>query len=165
MKANRLPLHEHAQSEIAASALSVFDYIDRPERLSAHMERRSWRMGWGTMAIATDASGGRSIGSHWRLAGRMLGLHLAVEGNVVERQSPNRKVWETVGEPRLLVIGPYRMEVTIAERRQSSFVTIAIDYALPQRSPGRWLGSLFNKMYARWCVDQMMQDLKHRFET
>jgi len=40
---------------------------------------------------------------------------------------------------------------------------IAIDYALPANTATRWLGMLFGPMYARWCVQQMAQDLVHQF--
>jgi len=118
------PLERHAEAdcELPASPLVIFEYIDRPERLSAHMERRSWRMGGGTMTIETDAAGGRPVGSRIRLAGRVLGMNLAVEGEVTERQPPYRKVWQTVGEPRLLVVGAYRMQVKIDKRGTGSHV-------------------------------------------
>jgi len=64
----------------------IFEYIDWPERLSAHMARR-----------------------------------------VVQREPPTLKAWETVGEPHLLVIGRYRMMVSINGRKDGSHVVIAID--------------------------------------
>jgi hypothetical protein len=155
--------HAEADCEVPASPLPIFEYIDRPERLSAHMERRSWRMGGGTMTIETDAGGGRAVGSRMRLAGRVLGIGLAVEGEVTERKPPYRKVWQTVGEPRLLVVGAYRMQVTIVKRGTGSHVRIAIDYALPSDGLSRWLGILFGAMYARWCVNQMIEDVRQRF--
>ena len=163
---NMLPAlerHAEADCEVPADPLPIFEYIDRPERLSAHMERRSWRMGGGTMTIDTDAGGGRAVGSRMRLAGRVLGMDLAVEGEVTEREPPYRKVWQTEGEPRLLVVGAYRMEVTIDKRGIGSHVRIAIDYALPSDGLSRWLGALFGGTYARWCVEQMIEDVRQRF--
>ena len=93
----------------------------------------------------------------------MLGLPLYIEGKVVRREVPKLKAWETVGEPRLLVIGRYRMSVSIEPRGDRSHVRIAIDYALPTNAPARWLGMLFGPMYARWCVGQMARDLVHQF--
>jgi len=61
----------------------------------------------------------------------VLGIDLAFEGEVTERKPPYRKAWQTVGDPRLLVVGAYRMEVTIDKRGTGSHVRIAIDYALP----------------------------------
>jgi hypothetical protein len=39
-----LPWHAEAECEVRAEPSAIFDYIDRPERLSAHMARRSWQM-------------------------------------------------------------------------------------------------------------------------
>lgn len=103
------------------------------------------------------------MSTHIRLAGRMLGIPLYVEGKVVQREPPNLKAWETVGEPHLLVIGRYRMTVSIDARGDRAHVMIAIDYALPANAPTRWLGTLFGPLYARWCVRQMVQDLVHQF--
>jgi hypothetical protein len=158
-----LRLHAEATCEIRAQPRSVFEYIDQPQRLSAHMARRSWQLGGASMAIETDPEGGRAVGSHIRLVGRMLGIPLFVEGKVVRREPPNLKASETVGEPHLLVIGRYRMRVNIDARGDRAHVVIAIDYALPANAPARWLGMLFGPMYARWCVRQMAQDLVHQF--
>ena len=96
----------------------IFEYVDRPERLSTHRARR-----------------------------------------VVQREPPTLKAWKTVGEPHLLVIGRYRMMVSINARKDGSRVVIAIDYALPSDGLAYWLGRLFGPMYARWCVGQMTRDL------
>jgi hypothetical protein len=54
---------------------------------------------------------------------------------VVRRKPPNLKAWETVGEPRLLVIGHYRMYTNVDARGDGAHVMIVIDYALPARRP------------------------------
>jgi hypothetical protein len=154
-----IPLHQEASCEVRASPEDVFDHIDRPERLSAHMARKSWQLGGASMSIETDAAGGRAVGSHIRLAGRMMGLSLSVECVVVRRDPPRLKVWETVGSPRLLVIGAYRMSAMIEPRNDLSTVTIDIDYALPASR----LWRAFGPTYARWCVQQMARDLVRRF--
>lgn len=151
--------HEEATREVSASPAVVFEHIDRPELLSAHMARKSWQMGGASMSIETDAQGGRAPGSHIWLRGRMLGIRLNVECVVVKRIPPALKEWETVGTPRLLVIGPYRMSVRIDPHNGGSTVKIAIDYALPNRPWERIIASAFGAMYARWCVQQMARDL------
>ena len=93
--ADVLRLHAEATCAVPAQASSVFKYIDHSQRLSAHMARRSWQLAGASMTIETDAEGGRAVGSHIRLAGRMLGIPLYVEGKVVQRQPPNLKAWET----------------------------------------------------------------------
>ena len=137
----------------------VFEHIDRPERLSAHMARKSWQLGGTSMSIETEAQGGRALGSHIWLRGKMLGIRLDVECVVVKRVPPVLKEWETVGTPRLLVIGSYRMSVRIAPHNDGSTVTIAIDYVMPNRPWERVMASAFGSMDPRWCVQQMARDL------
>ena len=159
-----LTRHEEARCEVAASPTTVFEHIDRPERLSAHMSRKSWQLGGMAMSIETDAKGGRVVGSHFWLRGGMFGIRLNVECVVVNRRAPKFKEWQTLGTPRLLVIGPYRMAVRIVPRDGHSTVTIAIDYAMPAQGWQRLLAGAFGRMYARWCVRQMARDLVIRFD-
>ena len=155
--------HEEVRCEVPASPAAVFRHIDRPERLSAHMSRKSWRLGGMSMSIETDADGGRAVGSHIRLAGRMLGIPLHVDCVIVDRVVNELKAWETVGTPRLLVIGAYRMSVRIAPHGGGSKVAIAIDYAMPSAPWQRALAVVLGRSYARWCVRQMADDLVRTF--
>jgi polyketide cyclase/dehydrase/lipid transport protein len=158
-----LSAHAEETRDVTASAQEVFAYIDRPERLSAYMGRRSWHLLGSTMTIETDEYHGQKVGSRVRLRGRVLGIPLAVDAIIVARDPPYRKAWETSGDPHLLVMGAYRMRVTIAERGEEARVGIGIDYAPPPRGPERLLGRLFGAAYARWCVGEMATDLQRAF--
>lgn len=54
--------HEEYSAVINASAERVFDLLDDQTRLTEHMSKRSWKMGWGRMETALDAQQGRSVG-------------------------------------------------------------------------------------------------------
>lgn len=122
------------------------------------MEKQSLMMAGATMHVETDALLGQAVGSVIRVTGRVLGMDLAVEEVVTEREPPFRKTWETRGEPRLLVIGSYRMGFTIAPIGTNSRLTVFIDYQLPPRGFSRWLGHLFGRSYAAWCTRRMADD-------
>jgi len=158
MTALTLAHHEEDSALIPAPAERVFAYLDDPTRLASHMNRPSWRMGGATMRTVLDDGGGQAIGSHIRMGGRILGLELALDEVVTERTPPLRKAWETVGSPRLLVIGSYRMAIEIEARGTASLLRVFIDYDLPQTGIGRWLGRLFGHYYARWCTKAMVAD-------
>ena len=98
--------HEESSGLVSATAERVFAHLDDHARLSSHMSRSSWMMGGGRMATVLDARRGQSVGSVIRLEGTALGVRLLVEEVVAEREPPRRKTWETIGVPRLLVIGP-----------------------------------------------------------
>lgn len=94
---------------MAASPQQVFAFLDDPRRLSAHMEKSSWMMAGAAMKIDTDSRRGQAVGSLIRMKGRVLGISLWVEEKVSVYQPPLRKIWETSGEPRLVVVGSYVM--------------------------------------------------------
>ena len=162
MSTHAFPLREEAGALVNASPLVLFELLDDHRRLSAHMEKSSWMMLGSRMELRLDAGGGRAVGSRIRLAGRVLGLPLAVEEAVIERTPPSRKVWETLGTPRLLVIGPYRMGFETAPAGERSRLRVFIEYELP-RGPARVLGWLLGPPYARWCVLRMLNDAARSF--
>jgi hypothetical protein len=159
-----LERHEEAACIVSASPAAVFESIDHPQRLSAHMARRSWQLAGTSMLIETDAGEGKTVGSHVRLSGRMLGIDLFVECVIVRRTPGVIKEWETVGTPRLLVIGPYRMGVRMAPHERGSKVIVSIDYALPDPFRYRIVATVLGPAYAKWCVRQMARDIASRFD-
>jgi hypothetical protein len=155
--------HEQTIGLVGASVERVFAYIDDHERLSSHMSQSSSKMGGGSMRTILDESKGRSVGSVIRLEGTVLGLRLFVEEVVAERVPPNRKTWQTVGAPRLLVIGPYRMGVEVTPAGAGSRLCVFIDYDFPAKGFPRWLGRVFGGFYARWCTRRMVVDAIRHF--
>ena len=115
------------------------------------------------MDIEVDERHGQQVGSRIRVAGSALGISLAVDETVIERDPPRRKVWETTGVPRLLVIGPYRMGFEITPTGDAAQLRVFIDYSLPERSLSRWLGYLFAGNYAKWCTRRMVDDAAKSF--
>ena len=111
-----------------------------------------------TMRVETDGQKGQAVGSVIRITGRVLGVKLAVDEVVSERVPPLRKTWETRGEPRLPVIGSYRMGFTIAALGNRSRLVVFIDYQLPPSGLSHGLGLLFGRTYAAWCARQMTTD-------
>lgn len=157
--------HRYADTAtIAAPAAALFDYLDDPRRLGAHMSRPSWRMLGATMAYQLDAAGGRAVDSHIRLSGRLLGLRLFVDEVVTIHDVPARKVWRTVGRTRLLVVGDYEMGFEITPSGAASQLRIFISWSLPH-GPAWLLGWLLGGPYARWCVTRMKADAARHFAS
>ncbi len=154
--------HYQTSRLVRATPSAVFDELDDHERLSAHMISSSAMMAGSKMKLRLDEAQGRGVGAKIALEGRVLGIALRVEEIVTEYQPPARKVWETIGEPRLLVIGSYRMGFTVEPQPTGSLLTVFIDYDLPS---GLWggLGRLSGPFYARWCSVNMAKAVARRF--
>jgi hypothetical protein len=160
-----LPFHDESTAFARAAVDRVFAHLDDPRALSAHMGESSMMMMGSRMSINVDADGGRIVGSKIRMDGRMMGIPLSLEEVITERQVPSRKVWETIGTPKLLIIAHYRMGFELTPNGDSSMVRVFIDYSLPTTAPGSWLGRLLGGVYARWCTKQMADDAARHFES
>ena len=152
---DRYPLHHRSEVDVDADARALFAHLDDHRRLAGHMEKPSLMMAGATMRVDTDAQEGQAVGSVIRVAGRVLGMNLVAEEVVTERVPPFRKTWETRGEPRLLVIGSYRMGFIISPAENRSRLVVFIDYQLPPRG---FLALLFGRAYAAWCTRRMAAD-------
>lgn len=153
-----MKLRSHHFEEIITTTLpapKVFAIIDDHNRLSAHMNKSNWMMGGGKMTTTFDADRGQKVSSHIQLAGKVFGITLSLDEVITTYAPPHLKVWETVGEPKLIVIGSCAMGVEITDTEAGSRVRLFIDYDLPKSNP--WLGKLFGPMYAKWCIRQMLK--------
>lgn len=154
--------HHEGTALIAAAPEEVFAFIDDHSRFASHMSGSSWMMGGGRMVMEVDAAKGQAVGSHIRLTGRAFGFRLLLDEVVTRRTPPAVKLWETVGSPKLLVIGTYRVGAEIWPASQGSRVRVFIDYDLPT-GPTLVLGWLFGALYAKWCVKQMLAGASDHF--
>jgi hypothetical protein len=154
--------HQEAIATVSVSPEALFAFLDDPRSLGGHMEKPSAMMLGGSMRYAFDAAGGRAVGSVITMKGDVLGIGLGLEEVITERTA-SRKMWETRGEPDLLVIGPYRMGFDIAPAEAGSKLRVFIDFDLPRRGAARLLGALFGTAYARWCVARMSSDAVRHF--
>lgn len=152
-----------AVADVAASPKTLFDYLDDQASLGSHMQESSMMMLGGRMSYAFDGARGRVVGSVIRMQGSVLGLTLAVEEVIVQHEPPVRKVWETRGQPDLVVIGAYRMGFEIDASDGASRLRVFIDYDFPGTLAGKLLGPLLGSVYARWCVGRMARDAARRF--
>ena len=154
--------HREGTASISAAPEEIFAFIDDHSRFASHMSESSWMMGGGRMVVNVDGARGQAVGSHIRLSGTVFGIRFFLDEVVTRRNPPTDKMWETVGTPKLLVIGSYRMGVEIRPDGRGSRVRVFIDYELP-KGVTLWLGWVFGDFYAKWCVRQMLAGTSDRF--
>lgn len=148
---------------INASAEAVFAYADDHKNFSSHMNKASWMMGGGKMETTVDKGEGKKIGSHIKMGGKVFGIELFLDEVVTKYEPPYKKVWQTVGDVKLLVIGHYTLGFEITPQKNGSNLKVFIDYELPS-GPSKILGILFSKIYAKWCVNQMINGVAENFK-
>jgi hypothetical protein len=146
---------------IPVSPHEVFAHVDDQAKLGSHMEKPSLMMLGGRMIYELDEGAGQKVGSVIRMKGVWPGLTLSVEEVVTARNPPHLKTWETKGTPNLLVIGAYRMGFVISPAGDGARLCVIIEYSHPTST--KFLGRLFGRMYARWCVKRMAMDAARVF--
>jgi hypothetical protein len=156
--------HYEESKVVNGSAQELFAFVDNPMNLTSHMEKPSWKMGWGWMKTKTDEKRGLEEGSVISVRGKVLGFPLFLKERVIKREPPNRKSWKTFGDISLLVIGHYELGFEIEPEDSNSRLRVYIDYELPESAGGRILGYFFGGMYAKWCVRQMLKDSQMHFK-
>lgn len=158
---NKEMRHYEESVSIPVSPNELFAYIDDHKRFSSHMNKSSWMMGGGRMNVSIDKGHGQKVGSHIRMNGKAFGIGLSLDEVVTRYEPPHLKTWETVGIPKLLVIGNYKMGVGIKSHDNISLLRVYIDYDLPRKNT--FLGWLFSGTYAKWCVQQMIKGASDQF--
>lgn len=153
--------HYKDSAVIPADATEIFAFIDDHVRVMSHMNKPSLMMGGGRGDISFDDGHGWKVGSHIRMSGKAFGITVFVDEVITRYEPPRIKIWETVGTPKLLVIGHYRMKVGIEPQENGSLLCLSIDYDLPKTNA--WLGKLFGRYYAKWCVQQVIKDTRNYF--
>ena len=165
MSSQAFPFHDESAALVHAPIDRVFARLDDPMSLAAHMGESSMMMMGSRMSMEVDAGGGRVIGSKISMHGSVMGIPVSLEEVVTERQPPGKKLWETTGTPKLLVMAHYRMGFELTPKGESSLLRVFIDYSLPATTPGSWLGRLFGGVYARWCTKRMVDDAVRHFKS
>lgn len=160
-----MPYSKHLEKTLVINAdcVNVFDFIDDHIKFSSHMGKSSWMMGGGKMTTELDEGRGQIVGSHIKMGGKIMGFNLFLDEVVTERSRPTRKVWKTVGNPNLLIIGNYQMGVGLTQESNGTKLKVFIDYDLPSGGT-KILGVMFGGMYASWCVDQMLNGVVDHFK-
>ena len=158
-----LPLHFEQSVKLGTDAQTVFQHLDDFTQLGAHMARSNWMMAGSRMQYAFDEARGQRVGARVRLSGSVLGMGLEIEEQIAERTPPFSKSWQTIGQPRMLIIAGYRMGFALQAAGHGCLLRVFIDYSLPRDGLGRWIGRLAGAAYARWCVRTMINDAVRRF--
>lgn len=157
--------HYEESLVIPAKVEEIFAFMDDPNHLSSHMNKSSWIMGGGKMETWVDEGKGQKVGSHIKMSGKVFGINLFLDEVVTHHEPPFHKEWQTVGKINLLVIDHYTLGFEIESTGKGSQLRVYIKYDLPKSAKTYLLGLLFGKMYAKWCVKQMLQSSRHHFTS
>ena len=141
-----------------APSEQVFRALDDLGVTGGHMTQSSMMM-MGTkldLQYLTDHHTG--LNTRYRWTGKMMGMSMDFTV-IVSKWIPGfEKVWETVGESKLIIYSWYRMALTLQPGKNSTKASLAITYERPKGFWNILLSILFADMYCIWCLRKMLTD-------
>lgn len=84
---------------------------------------------------------------------------------LVTKWNPGKeKVWETIGESKLIIYSWYRMILDLAESKSGTLATLSISYERPNSFWSILLSYVFADLYCIWCLRKMLNDASHSLQ-
>jgi Polyketide cyclase / dehydrase and lipid transport len=148
---------------VPATPARVFAWLDDPRNTGWHMSRPSLAMLGGALRVERLSAAATGVGATYRSWGRTLGLRIDFTTAVVRWVADREKVWRTVGDPRLIVLGHFEMRFGVEPVSEGTRLTMVLEYELPPKGVGRLLGWALTASYAKWCLRRMCRDAKVAF--
>ncbi len=162
---NQFPYHYSTSVELNTTPEQAFEFLDDPKKLSSHMGKSSMMMAGSKMEMMLDQSQGRGVGAEIIMSGKMMGISLFVREFVTESVRPTKKVWETRGPQKLIILDQYRMGFKLSPSGTSVKLEVFIDYSIPGSGIEWALGKAVGPTYAKWCTHRMAKDAADYFRT
>lgn len=143
----------------------VFKCIDDLSVTGMHMTQSSMMMMGNKLNLACLTENHSGLGSKYRWTGKMMGLPMGFTVEVTKWIPGKEKIWETIGEPKLIIYSRYRMHLLIVPAVYGCNAELSISYEKPKGFFSRILSFFFADWYCKWCLKQMLGDAKKLLEA
>lgn len=140
----------------------VFETMDDLGVTGMHMTQSSVMMAGSKLRLTFLTSQHKGLGTCYRWDGSFLGMKIDFTVVVTRWIQGIEKVWETVGEPRLLIFSWFSMYLHTTKMPGGTLAELSISYEKPKGSFFRLLSTLFAKKYCRWCLNNMLKDTQRK---
>jgi len=143
-----------------APAQQVFKTIDDLGVTGMHMTESSGMMMGSKLNLEFLTTNKTGLGSRYRWTGKMMGLMMDFTVEVTKWVNGVEKVWETIGETKLIIYSWYRMKLLLSESNGNTEAELSIAYEKPKGFINKILCFLLAGWYCRWCLKKMLGDAK-----
>jgi len=148
-----------------ASAYKVFNYLDDLGVTGMHMTQSSLMMMGSKLNLEFISTQHKGLGFKYRWTGRMMGIKMDFTVEVTKWVEGVEKIWETVGNARMIIYSWYRMHLIVITKDNMSEATLSITYRRPNTWFAKVLSFLFANWYCNWCLKNMLLDSKRKVES
>lgn len=138
----------------------VFKTIDDLGVTGMHMTKPSMMMMGSKLHLEFLTQHHIGLGSRYRWTGTMMGLKMDFTVEVTRWLEGLEKVWETIGNPKLIIFSWYRMTLNVLSEANGTKAELSIAYDKPKNFFYRIISFLLADWYCRWCLRKMLGDAK-----
>lgn len=149
---------------IHSSRDKVFATIDDLGVTGMHMTRSSAMMIGGKLKLEYLTDSHTGSGSKYRWTGTMMGMKMDFTVEVTKWIEGLEKVWETIGEAKMIIYSWYRMHLLVSQKGNTTEAELSITYKRPKGFFAIILSFLFADWYCNWCLKNMLGDAKRILE-
>lgn len=147
-----------------APADIVFSYLDDLGVTGMHMTESSAMMMGSKLHIEFLTKYHTGIGSKYRWTGTMMWMNMDFTVEVTKWIEGVEKVWETIGESKMIIYSWYRMHLLVYPKDNTSQAELSITYEKPKGWFPKIVSFLFADWYCAWCLKKMLADGKRKME-
>ncbi len=149
---------------INAHAQSVFTYMDNIGNTGMHMTKSSMPMMGSKLELQQLTKQQLGLHSKCRWYGSVLGFAMDFTVEVTKWVNGREKVWETVGNPQMIILSWYQMHLLLTQEGNKTKTELSIAYEKPNTFFFRIIAFFLAPWYAKWCLNNMLQDSKKHLE-
>jgi predicted ATPase len=148
-----------------APADIVFGYLDDLGVTGMHMTESSAMMMGNKLHIEFLTKHHTGFGSRYRWTGTMMGMSMDFTVEVTKWIEGVEKVWETIGESKMIIYSWYRMHLLVYPEANFTKAELSITYERPKGWFAKIVSFLFADWYCSWCLKKMLADGKRKIQT
>ena len=149
---------------INAAPDKVFAMIDDLGVTGMHMTKSSAMMMGSKLNLEYLTTNHTGLGSKYRWTGTMMGMKMDFTVEVTKWIKGVEKIWETIGEAKMIIYSWYRMHLLVNQRENTTEAELSITYKSPKGWFAKILSFLFANLYCNWCLKNMLNDTKKILE-
>jgi predicted ATPase len=145
-------------------AEKVFSYLDNLAVTGMHMTQSSAMMMGSKLHLEYLTPIHTGLGTKYRWTGTMMGMKMDFTVEVTKWVEGVEKVWETIGESKMIIYSWYRMHLLVYPKGNATHAELSITYDKPKGWFAQIISFLFADWYCNWCLKNMLADAKTKIE-
>jgi len=145
-----------------SSTDDVFKKLDDLSVTGNHMTNSSAMMMGNKLELTYLTPQHIGLGSKYRWRGKMMGIPMDFTVVVTKWVKDKEKIWETIGESKLIIYSWYKMMLRIDPVKEGTHVTLSIGYQRPRFFLLKIISLLFADLYCIWCLNRMLGDTERQ---